>query len=149
MLRTLQDLFLVFTSVLFIVDPLTAVPTFLVMTARDPPGVRLQMARRGAWTCAVTLTAFALGGSLIFRLFGITIAAFTIAGGLGIGLTALDMVQARRSQQRETPVEKAEGIGKEEEGVMALGIPMLAGPGAISSGVGLSGAAKTPRPPAG
>src|ERR1043166_1028163 len=80
MLKTLQDLFLVFTSVLFIVDPLTAVPTFLAMTARDPPHVRRLMARRGAWTCAVTLTAFALGGSLIFRLFGITIARFKIAG---------------------------------------------------------------------
>src|SRR5437870_8573575 len=60
MLKTLQDLFLVFTSVLFIVDPLTAVPTFLVMTQRDPLEVRRLMARRGAWTCAVTLTAFAL-----------------------------------------------------------------------------------------
>src|SRR5438045_7306973 len=144
MLKTLQDLFLVFTSILFIVDPLTAVPTFPIMTARDPPGVRLQMARRGAWTCAVTLTAFALGGSLIFRLFGITIAAFKIAGGVVIGLNALDMVQARRSQQRETAVEKAEGIEKEDVGIMPLGIPMLAGPGAISTVMVLSGAAKTP-----
>src|SRR5690242_21003751 len=129
MVKTLQDVFLVFTSVLFIVDPLTAVPTFLAMTTRDPPAGRRQMARRGAWTCAVTLTAFALGGSLIFRLFGITIAAFKIAGGVVIGLNALDMVQARRSQQRETPVEKAEGIEKEDVGIMPLGIPMLAGPG--------------------
>src|SRR2546430_4292712 len=144
MLKTLQDLFLVFTSILFIVDPLTAVPTFLAMTARDRPGGRRRMAGRGPWTCAVTLTAFALGGSLIFRLFGITIAAFKIAGGVVIGLNALDMVQARRSQQRETPVEKAEGIEKEDVGIMPLGIPMLAGPGAISTGMVLSGAAKTP-----
>src|SRR6266705_4772859 len=117
MLKTLQDLFLVFTSVLFIVDPLTAVPTFLAMTARDSPETRRFMARRGAWTCFITLTSFALGGSLIFRLFGITIAAFKIAGGVLIGLNALDMVQARRSQQRETPVEKAEGIEKEDVGI--------------------------------
>src|SRR2546430_548323 len=133
MLKTLQDLFLVFTSILFIVDPLTAVPTFLAMTARDQPEVRRQMARRGAWTCAVTLTAFALGGSLIFRLFGITIAAFKIAGGVVIGLNALDMVQARRSQQRETPVEKGGGVEKEDGGIMPLGIPMLAGPAAAGS----------------
>src|SRR5437764_798472 len=85
-----------------------------------------------------------LGGSLIFRLFGITIAAFKIAGGVVIGLNALDMVQARRSQQRETPVEKAEGIEKEDVGIMPLGIPMLAGPGAISTVMVLSGAAKAP-----
>jgi multiple antibiotic resistance protein len=143
MLKTLQELFLIFTSVLFIVDPLTAVPTFLAMTARDTPEVRRAMARRGAWTCAVTLTAFALGGSLIFRLFGITIAAFKIAGGVLIGLTALDMVQARRSQQKETPVEKAEGIEKEDVGIMPLGVPMLAGPGAISTVMVLAGASKS------
>src|SRR5207237_8633148 len=60
------------------------------------------------------------------------------------GLNALDMVQARRSQQRETPVEKAEGIEKEDVGILPLGIPMLAGPGAISTVMVLSGAAKTP-----
>jgi len=142
-LRTLQDLFLIFTSVLFIVDPLTAVPTFLAMTARDAPEVRRQMARRGAWTCFITLTAFALGGSLIFRLFGITLGAFKIAGGVLIGLTALDMVQARRSQQKETPIEKAEGIEKEDVGIMPLGVPMLAGPGAISTVMVLAGASKS------
>jgi multiple antibiotic resistance protein len=144
MLKTLQELFLIFTSVLFIVDPLTAVPTFLAMTARDPPEARRKMAKRGAWTCFVTLTSFALGGSLIFRLFGITIAAFKIAGGVLIGLNALDMVSARRSQQRESPVEKAEGIEKEDVGIMPLGVPMLAGPGAISTVMVLAG---TPRSP--
>ena len=144
MLKTLQELFLIFTSVLFIVDPLTAVPTFLAMTARDSPETRRFMARRGAWTCFITLTSFALGGSLIFRLFGITIAAFKIAGGVLIGLNALDMVQARRSQQKETPAEKAEGIQKEDVGIMPLGVPMLAGPGAISTVMVLAGASKSP-----
>ncbi len=130
-LRTLQDLFLIFTSVLFIVDPLTAVPTFLAMTARDPPEMRRLMAQRGAWTCGITLTAFALVG------------AFKIAGGILIGLNALDMVQARRSQQRETAVEKAEGIEKEDVGIMPLGVPMLAGPGAISTVMVLAGASKS------
>lgn len=143
MVKTLQELFLIFTSILFIVDPLTAVPTFLAMTARDTLETRRLMARRGAWTCAITLTAFALGGSLIFRLFGITLGAFKIAGGVLIGLNALDMVQARRSQQKETPVEKAEGIEKEDVGIMPLGVPMLAGPGAISTVMVLAGAAKS------
>jgi multiple antibiotic resistance protein len=128
-----MDLLLVFTSILFIVDPFAVVPTFLAMTERDSPAQRRVLARRGAWTCAITLIAFAAGGSLIFRIFGITIGAFKIAGGLLLGLNALDMVQARRSQQRETPAEKAEGIQKEDIGIMPLGVPMLAGPGAIST----------------
>lgn len=129
----MQDLLLVLTSVLFIVDPFATVPSFLAMTERDTPAMRRVLARRGAWTAAITLTLFSLGGSLIFKLFGITIGAFKIAGGVLIGLNALDMVQARRSQQRETAVEKAEGIQKEDIGIMPLGVPMLAGPGAIST----------------
>ena len=128
-----MDLLLVFTSVLFIVDPFAAVPTFLAMTERDSPAQRRLLAKRGAWTCAITLIAFALGGSLIFRIFSITIGAFKIAGGVLIGLNALDMVQGRRSQQRETPAERAEGIQKDDIGIIPLGVPMLAGPGAIST----------------
>ena len=128
-----MELLLVFTSIFFIVDPFAVVPTFLAMTERDTPEHRRLLARRGAWTCAITLIAFALGGSMIFKIFGITIGAFKIAGGILMGLNALDMVQARRSQQRETPAEKAEGIQKEDIGIMPLGVPMLAGPGAIST----------------
>lgn len=133
MLHVLQELLLIFTSVLFIVDPFAAVPSFLAMTARDTPATRRVLARRGAWTAAITLTLFALGGSLIFKIFGITIGAFKIAGGVLMGLNALDMVQARRSHQRETPIETAEGIAKEDIGILPLGVPMLAGPGAIST----------------
>ena len=144
MLRLLQELLLVFTSVLFIVDPFAVVPSFLAMTARDTPVVRRVLARRGAWTAAITLTLFALGGSLIFKVFGITIGAFKVAGGVLMGLNALDMVQARRSHQRETPVETAEGIEKEDIGILPLGVPMLAGPGAISTVMVLALGSKGP-----
>lgn len=137
------ELLLIFTSVLFIVDPFAVIPTFLAMTARDAPAQRRVLARRGAWTCAITLIAFALAGSLIFKIFGITIGAFKIAGGVLIGLNALDMVQARRSQQRETAVETAEGIQKDDIGIMPLGVPMLAGPGAISTVMVLALGAKS------
>ena len=137
------ELVLIFTSILFIVDPFAVIPTFLAMTARDAPAQRRVLARRGAWTCAITLIAFALGGSMIFKIFGITIGAFKIAGGVLIGLNALDMVQARRSQQRETPIETAEGIQKDDIGIMPLGVPMLAGPGAISTVMVLALGAKS------
>ena len=78
--KLLQELLLVFTSVLFIVDPFAVVPSTLTMTARDSPDMRRALPRRGAWTAAITLAAFALAGGLIFKLFGITIAAFKIAG---------------------------------------------------------------------
>jgi multiple antibiotic resistance protein len=142
--QRVMELLLIFTSILFIVDPFAVIPTFLAMTVRDSPQQRRVLARRGAWTCAITLIAFALGGSMIFKIFGITIGAFKIAGGVLIGLNALDMVQARRSQQRETPVETAEGIEKDDIGIMPLGVPMLAGPGAISTVMVLALGAKSP-----
>ena len=125
-------------------DPFAAVPSFLAMTARDTPEQRRVHARRAAWTCAITLAVFALAGSLIFKLFGITIGAFKIAGGVLIGLNALDMVQARRSQQKETPAERQEGIEKEDVGIMPLGVPMLAGPGAISTVMVIAAGSKGP-----
>ena len=139
----IMELVLIFTSIFFIVDPFAVIPSFLAMTVRDSPEQRRVLARRGAWTCAITLTLFALGGSMIFKIFGITIGAFKIAGGVLMGLNALDMVQARRSQQRETPVETAEGIQKEDIGILPLGVPMLAGPGAISTVMVLALGAKT------
>ena len=139
-----MQLLLIFTSVFFIVDPFAVIPTFLAMTYRDSPTQRRVLARRGSWMCAITLIAFALTGSMIFKIFGITIGAFKIAGGILIGLNALDMVQARQSTQRETPVEKAEGIQKDDIGIMPLGVPMLAGPGAISTVMVLALGAKTP-----
>lgn len=128
-----RELVLVFTSILFIVDPLIVIPSFLAMSQRDPVEMKRTHARRGAWTVAITLSLFAAAGGIIFTLFGITIGAFKIAGGVLLGLNALDMVQARRSQQRETPAETAEGMEKSDIGIMPLGVPMLAGPGAIST----------------
>jgi multiple antibiotic resistance protein len=91
------------------------------------------MAKRAAWTCLVVLTGFAAAGKLIFRLFGITLPAFKIAGGVILLLIGLDMLRARRSQTKETPSEAEEGAEKEDVGIIPLGVPMLAGPGAIST----------------
>jgi MarC family membrane protein len=129
----LQFSFVALTSIFFLVDPVAAIPTFLAMTARDTPQDRRRMARRAAWTCLVVLTVFACAGKLIFHLFGITLPAFKIAGGVILLLIGLEMLQARRSQTKETPTECQEGAEKEDVGIIPMGIPMLAGPGAIST----------------
>src|SRR5258706_5077152 len=69
--------------------------------------------------------------------------AFKFAAGVLMGYTALEMVRPRRSQQRETAVETAEGIQKDDIGIMPLGVPMLAGPGAISTVMVLALGAKS------
>ncbi len=129
----LQFSLIAFTSIFVLVDPIAAVPAFLSMTGRSSRARRRHMAVRAAWTCFLVLLVFSIAGTLIFKLFGITLAAFKIAGGMILGLIGLDMLKAKRSPTKETPGETEEGAEKEDIGIIPLGIPMLAGPGSISS----------------
>ena len=124
---------LALSSIFFLVDPFAAIPSFLAITESADPPRRKRMARKGALTCFIVLTSFALGGQLLFKMFGITLPAFEIAGGLILLLIGLDMLQAKRSATQEAPGETEEASHKEDAGIVPLGIPMLAGPGAISS----------------
>ena len=133
MMPLLQFSLVAFTSIFVLVDPIAAVPTFLAMTDGSDRMRRRHMALRAAWTCLVVLLVFSIAGTLIFKLFGITLAAFKIAGGLILGLIGLDMLKAKRSATKETPGDTEEGAEKEDVGIIPLGVPMLAGPGAISS----------------
>lgn len=135
--------FLTFGSLFAIVDPFAAIPTFLAMTEKDTPGQRRRMARTACLTCAGVMAAFALLGPSIFRLFGITLAAFQLAGGLVLLLSALDMLRAQKSAMRETPEETAEGRSKDDIAITPLAVPMLAGPGAITTSIVLAGKANT------
>lgn len=133
--------FLTFGSLFAIVDPFAAVPTFLAMTARDTAEQRRRMARTACITCAAVMGAFALMGPAIFRLFGITLPAFQIAGGLVLLLSSLDMIRAQKSPLKETPEEFAEGMSKDDIAITPLAVPLLAGPGAITTSIVLGGKA--------
>jgi multiple antibiotic resistance protein len=135
----LEFSFVAFSSIFFIVDPLAAIPSFLAMTAEDSESKRRRMAQQSGWTCFLVLTVFSLAGTLIFKIFNITLPAFKIAGGIILFLVAIDMLQARRSGTQEVTEERLEGAEKEEIGVTPMGIPMLAGPGAISTVMVLMG----------
>lgn len=130
-----------FTSIFFLVDPFAAIGSFLAITESAGPQRRKRMARKAAFTCFIVLTSFALAGQLIFRLFGITLPAFEIAGGLILLLIGLEMLQAKRSATQEASGDTEEAAHKEDAGIVPLGIPMLAGPGSISSVMVLVGAA--------
>lgn len=132
-----QFLVLAFSSVFFIVDPIACVPTFLVLTTDQKVLERRRMAKRAAWTCFLVLSGFAMAGTFIFKVFGITLPAFRIAGGLIMIFIGFDMVQARRSQTKETPSETQQAMEKDDVSIVPLGVPMLAGPGSISTVIAL------------
>lgn len=129
------------SSILFLVDPVATIPAFLVMTEGHSQDHRKRMAKRAAWTCFFILGGFGLIGAQVFNLLGITMPAFRIAGGLILLLIGIDMVQAKRPATNEVPGEAEEGAHKEDVGIIPLGMPMLAGPGAISTVMVLIGPA--------
>jgi multiple antibiotic resistance protein len=133
---TLPEYILLASSSLFvIIDPLATVPAFLAMTPTDTPAQRIRMARLACAVAAGVLIAFALAGQYIFKFLGITMPAFQIAASIVLLLVALDMLRAQRSRVQETSEETAAGVEKTDIAVAPLAIPMLAGPGAISTAI--------------
>jgi multiple antibiotic resistance protein len=124
---------LTFSSLFVIVDPIAVVPAFLAMTPSDPPTAQLRMARLACAVAAGVLMLFALAGRWIFKVLGITLPAFQIAGSILLLRIALDMLYAKRSAAQETSEEVEAGVAKEDIAITPLGVPMLAGPGAIST----------------
>ena len=138
----LQFALVTFTSVLFIVDPIAVVPTYLVITQSQTQTQRRLTARRACIAATILLVTFAAIGRGIFGLFGITMPAFRIAGGLILWLVAMDMLHGSRSTQEGT-AEITEATAKQDVAITPLAMPMLAGPGAISTVMVLSGQART------
>jgi len=123
------------SSLFVIVDPLATVPAFLAMTPTDTPEQRIKMARLACCVTAGVLLVFAIAGKWIFKFLGITMPAFQLAASIVLLLVALDMLRAQRSRVQETSEETAAGVEKTDIAVTPLAIPMLAGPGAISTAV--------------
>ena len=118
---------------LIIVSPHGAAPLFLSMTVSDGTTRRRRSALYAAATCSVVLGLAALFGEVVFQFFGITIDAFRIAGGALMFLYAIDMVQMRTPRMKTTQEEVDVGLSQQEVGIIPLGVPMLAGPGAIAT----------------
>lgn len=119
-------------SLFAIVDPVGSIPLFLSATHGWPAARRERAGRIAALTvfCVLGVTAFL--GEAILRFFGISLASFSVAGGILLLLLAVSMMQAQHSPLRQTDAEAVEAVDREEVGVVPLGVPLLAGPGAIS-----------------
>ena len=134
-MRLPEYVLLAASSLFVIVDPLAAVPAFLAMTPTDSPEQRIKMARLACCVMAGVLLSFAIAGKWIFKFLGITMPAFQLAASVVLLLIALDMLRAQRSRVQETSEETAAGTTKADIAVTPLAIPMLAGPGAISTAI--------------
>ncbi|HUC84813.1 MAG TPA: MarC family protein [Candidatus Acidoferrales bacterium] len=142
-MSTSEYILLAGSSLFVIVDPLAAVPAFLAMTPDDTREQRLRTAKISCCTMAAVLLTFSIAGMAIFKVLSITMPAFQIAASIVLLIIALDMLRVQRSRVQETHEEQQAGTEKDDIAVTPLAIPMLAGPGAISTTIVLENEART------
>ena len=122
-----------FTSLFALVNPIGFSPMFISlvddMTIQD----KNKIATKGVFTAGLTLTIFLFIGEFIFQFFGITIEAFKIAGGILFMRSSFNLIEVKKSRTRTTPAEEENLITKQDIAYTPIGIPLIAGPGAITS----------------
>jgi len=122
-----------FVSVIAMLNPIGAIPMFLMFTQSETFAQRKATARVAALTATMVLLVALFVGDLVLSTFGVTIPAFRVGGGLLILLNALAAIQAQQGSMKQTAEEVEEGVIKASVAVVPLGIPLLAGPGSISA----------------
>ena len=138
---TVSFVLLSLSSLLVIVNPLGAAMIFVSMTSGFDRETKRHTAIEASWYAVVVLVVFALLGGIILELFGISLAAFRIGGGILLFLIGREMVYAKVSRSKMTATEKYEG-GADDVAIMPIAIPMIAGPGAITTVIVLMDSAR-------
>ncbi|MGH8724045.1 MAG: NAAT family transporter, partial [Burkholderiales bacterium] len=134
-MSTAQEYLRFLVTLTAVLDPFLAVPVFLTLTASRSAAARAALVRIVAVTVFAVLAAAALLGESILTLIGASLAAFRVGGGLVLLLMALAMLNARAGGLRQSQEEAAEVESGELQGLVPLAVPLLAGPGAISTTV--------------
>jgi multiple antibiotic resistance protein len=124
----------VVASVFAIVDPVGTLPFFVGLTEGFSEADRELILRRAVVVCGTVLALFTLAGRFLFAAFGFTLEAFEIAGGILLFVVAYEMLRGEVTRTKLTPGDQEEARTRRDEiAVVPLGIPLLAGPGAIST----------------
>ncbi len=124
-----------FTSLFIIMNPIGLVPLFYLWTSNNSEKEKITLLKKTVIVVISTLVIFAFFGKYIFDFFGITINSFKVAGGILILKISWDMLHAKISRTRQTPTEKEEMVQLDDIAVVPLAIPLLAGPGTITTSI--------------
>lgn len=122
-----------FTALLVILDPFAAIPIFLSLTHSYTPEERNRSVSLAAITVALVLCLSAIFGEAMLTALGTSLPSFRVGGGIVLMLMALTMLRAQPDQMRTTSAEKAEARNRENIAIVPIAIPLLAGPGSIST----------------
>ncbi len=124
-----------FVSLFVVVNPIGNVPIFVTLLERFPEEERTLTVRKASFTGAVALLLVTISGNAFFRLLDISLDAFRIAGGILLTIVAIEMLHGKRTRT-QTGVEDEEHYREKEDlSIVPLGIPILAGPGAFTTGI--------------
>lgn len=123
----------IFISIFTIMGPFTVLPVFVTMTEGMSQSQRNLIARKAMLVSGSILILATVAGEELFYWLGISVASFRIAGGILVLLMGINMLHAKRSSLRATDSELEEAKAREDIYVFPLGIPLIAGPGAIST----------------
>jgi len=133
-----------FIGLVAIINPLGLLPVFVSLTSHQTAQERMKTNTTANIAVMVILWVSMFGGQVILDVFGISIASFRIAGGSLITLIAWSMLQGKLGEVKHNKEEKGESIAKESIAVVPLALPLMAGPGAISSTIVYSSQFHTP-----
>jgi len=139
----LPFIILTFSSLFTLINPIGITPILLSMTENHNDLEYKTIIKKGIFTAYIILTIFTLMGDLIFKFYGITLYAFMIAGGILFLRNSFDMIDSKISREASTPLETKEAIKKDDISITPIGIPLIAGPGAVTSVMILSSQTNT------
>lgn len=131
------------TTIFIIVNPVEATLVYVSLTSNCSPDEKIRIYRRATFVGLAIAVLFALAGNAVLSIFGITVDSLRVAGGVLLFLVAIDMLRGVRQQKKVTEAELLDANQREDVSVFPLAIPLLTGPGAITTVVVLMGAAET------
>jgi len=132
-----------FSAIFIIMGPFSIIPVFVSLTQNNTTAERNRIIIKAIFCTFFICVGFAITGAQFFKIFGISMDSFRIAGGLLLLLMSINMLQAKRSPIRHTSEEVREGVEKEDVSIFPLAIPMITGPGTLSTVVLAAGEAKS------
>jgi multiple antibiotic resistance protein len=129
----LQEYLRYLVTLTAVLDPFLAIPIFVSVAATRDEAARRRLANVVTLTVFLVLAGSALFGEVLLKALGASLPAFQVGGGLVLLLMALAMLNAKVGEMRQTRAEAEEIEAGEVSGVVPLAVPLLAGPGAIST----------------
>ncbi|WP_211222772.1 MarC family protein [Paludibacterium yongneupense] len=123
----------IFIALLVLVNPIGAIPIFISLTPSTGQAERKRLAKIASITVAVVITTFTIVGESLLKFLSITLGSFQVGGGLLVMMIALGMMNAKNTQTKTTKAEREEAESKPNIAVVPLALPLMTGPGTIST----------------